>query len=59
MTASQDKRLVLVRHAKSAWPDVPDHDRPLAGRGRRDAPGIGRWLVAAGCEPDLVLCSPA
>ncbi|MDQ2875725.1 MAG: histidine phosphatase family protein [Actinomycetota bacterium] len=24
-----------------------------------DAPGIGRWLGAAGCEPDLVLCSPA
>lgn len=53
------RRLVLLRHAKSAWPDVPDHDRPLAPRGRRDAPGAGRWLRKAGCVPDLVLCSTA
>jgi phosphohistidine phosphatase len=51
---------VLLRHAKSAWPeDVPDHDRPLAGRGRRDAPAMGRWLRAAGHVPDQVLCSTA
>lgn len=53
------RRLVLLRHAKSAWPDVPDHDRPLAPRGRRDAPGAGRWLRGAGFLPDLVLCSTA
>jgi phosphohistidine phosphatase len=53
------RRLVLLRHAKSAWPDVPDHDRPLAPRGRRDAPGAGRWLRKAGLGPDLVLCSTA
>jgi phosphohistidine phosphatase len=52
-------RLVLLRHAKSAWPDVADHDRPLAPRGRRDAPGAGRWLREAGYVPDLVLCSTA
>lgn len=51
---------MLVRHAKSAWPDgVPDHDRPLAARGRRDAPAAGRWLRQAGCIPDRVLCSTA
>ena len=38
------RRLILLRHAKSDWPDVPDRDRPLAKRGRRDAPKIGRWL---------------
>jgi len=38
------RRLILLRHAKSDWPDVPDRDRPLAKRGRRDAPRIGRWL---------------
>lgn len=39
-------RLVLVRHAKSAYPPgVPDHDRPLNERGQRDAPEIGRWLA--------------
>jgi phosphohistidine phosphatase len=53
------RRLVLLRHAKSAWPDVADHERPLAGRGRRDAPAVGRWLRAAGYVPDLVLCSTA
>jgi phosphohistidine phosphatase len=51
--------LVLLRHAKSAWPGVPDQDRPLAARGRRDAPAAGRWLRAAGLLPDLVVCSTA
>lgn len=54
------RRLILLRHAKSAWPDgVADHDRPLAPRGRRDAPAAGRWLRASGSSPDLVLCSTA
>jgi phosphohistidine phosphatase len=60
MAQSVGRKLVLLRHAKSAWPDdVPDHDRPLAGRGRRDAPAMGRWLRAAGHLPDQVLCSTA
>lgn len=52
-------RLVLLRHAKSAWPDgVPDERRPLNDRGRRDAPAVGRWLAE---QPgfDLALVSPA
>jgi phosphohistidine phosphatase len=54
------RRLVVLRHAKSAWPDgVADHQRPLAPRGRRDAPAAGRALVEAGCLPDLALCSTA
>jgi len=58
--ASEDlKTLLLLRHAKSAWPDVPDHDRPLARRGRRDAPRMGRWLRAVGYVPDQVVCSTA
>src|ERR1700728_5290448 len=60
MANSPTKRLILLRHAKSAWPeDVPDHDRPLAPRGRRDAPAAGGWLRAAGYVPDRVLCSTA
>jgi phosphohistidine phosphatase len=56
----QPRKLVLLRHAKSAWPEgVPDIDRPLGDRGRRDAPAVGRWLRLASYEPDLVLCSPA
>lgn len=51
--------LVLLRHAKSAWPDgVADLERPLADRGRRDAPVAGRWLREH-VRVDLVVCSPA
>jgi phosphohistidine phosphatase len=54
------RRLVLLRHAKSDWPeDVADHDRPLAARGRRDAPLAGRWLARHGHAPDAVICSTA
>jgi phosphohistidine phosphatase len=54
-----DRKLVLLRHAKSDWPDVADHDRPLAKRGRRDAPAVGRWLGESGYAPDAVVCSTA
>jgi phosphohistidine phosphatase len=54
------RRLVVLRHAKSAWPDgVADHERPLAPRGLRDAPAAGRALAEADCLPDLALCSTA
>ena len=56
---SGPRRLILLRHAKSDWPDVPDRDRPLAKRGRRDAPVIGRWLGDHGYLPDTVICSAA
>jgi phosphohistidine phosphatase len=60
MTQGPGRTLVLFRHAKSAWPDgVPDHERPLARRGQRDAPVMGRWLRDAGCTPDQVVCSTA
>jgi len=50
---------MLLRHAKSDWPDVSDQARPLAKRGRRDAPAVGRWLRAQGYQPDVVVCSTA
>nr|WP_254047361.1 histidine phosphatase family protein [Streptomyces aureus] len=54
------RRLLVLRHAKSAWPKgVADQDRPLGPRGLRDAPAVGRFLAGAGGPPDLVLCSPA
>ncbi|GAA3898254.1 histidine phosphatase family protein [Streptomyces lacrimifluminis] len=54
------RRLVVLRHAKSAWPmGVDDHDRPLGPRGLRDAPAAGRALAGADCMPDLTLCSTA
>jgi phosphohistidine phosphatase len=54
------RHLVVVRHAKSAWPDgVPDRERPLNGRGRRDAPAAGRWLRDHIGHVDTAVCSPA
>ena len=39
--------LILLRHAKSDYPPgVPDHDRPLSVRGRRNAATIGDQLRA-------------
>ncbi len=54
------RTLILLRHAKSAWPEgIPDIQRPLSGRGRRDAPAAGRWLREKFAKIDLALCSPA
>jgi len=52
---------MLLRHTKSDWSAgaVRDFDRPLAGRGRSDAPRMGRWLKKQKCIPEIILCSPA
>lgn len=54
-------KLILTRHAKSAWDDplLDDHDRFLTKRGHRSASLIGDWLVDHACLPDHVLCSTA
>ena len=55
------KNLLLLRHAKSDWddPSLRDFDRPLAARGERDAPKIGKALRKRGPVPDLIMSSPA
>ncbi|MBA0126916.1 histidine phosphatase family protein [Haloechinothrix sp. YIM 98757] len=54
------RKLVVARHAKSAWPEgVADAERPLNERGRRDAPRVGAWLAEHVPELDLAVCSPA
>jgi len=54
------RTLVPVRHAKSSWDyDVDDHERPLSGRGRRDAEALGLLLSQRSLRPDLVFCSTA
>jgi phosphohistidine phosphatase len=55
------RRLLLLRHAKSAWDGAgaADFDRPLAPRGRRAAALIGAYIRDEGLTPDLVLCSAA
>lgn len=51
--------LVMLRHAKSAYPDgVDDHDRPLNARGERDARRAGE-LLAGAFSFDRVLVSTA
>jgi phosphohistidine phosphatase len=55
------KTLLLLRHAKSSWDDssLRDFDRPLAPRGERDAPRIGKALRERGPLPNLIVSSPA
>src|SRR6266496_884279 len=55
------KTLFLVRHAKSSRdePSLPDKDRPLNDRGKRDAPKMGERLAKREVTPDLILSSPA
>lgn len=59
MTPLGHRRLILTRHAKSAWDDpaLADHDRPLNERGRRSALALGDWMASRGYEPEEVLCS--
>ena len=55
------KTLLLLRHAKSSWDDVAlrDFERPLADRGKRDAPRMGEELKLRAPLPDLIISSPA
>ena len=57
MSVDSTRTIVLLRHAKADWPSVPDHERPLADRGRLDAPAAGRRFTDDGIAPDLALCS--
>lgn len=59
MSVDVPRSIVLLRHAKADWPEVADHDRPLADRGRKDAPSVGDWLSSHGLTPGLALCSTA
>lgn len=59
MSADTPRRIVLLRHAKAEWSDGTDHDRPLAERGRHDAPAAGQKLAQTGITFDLALCSSA
>lgn len=55
-----NRRLILLRHAKSAWPEgVTDKERPLATRGSKAASLMGEYMVREGLIPDLALVSTA
>jgi phosphohistidine phosphatase len=58
--SAPDRTLLLLRHAKSDYPDgVADHERPLAPRGIREAGLAGDWIRANVPEVGAVLCSTA
>ncbi len=55
------KHLTILRHAKASNKPIYDRDfdRPLTGKGRKQAPTIARVLAASKVTPDLLLSSPA
>lgn len=55
------RELLILRHAKSAWDTgaPTDFDRPLARRGLKAAPRVGRYLLEKGLVPDFRVSSPA
>ena len=58
---SKTKTLLLVRHAKSSWDDItlPDFDRPLNKRGKKDAPKMAKRLKDKKIDIDAFISSPA
>ena len=55
------KTLLVMRHAKSSWKDqeIPDHDRPLKKRGRKDIVNMAKILKKKGLVPDFIISSTA
>jgi phosphohistidine phosphatase len=58
------KKLWIMRHAKAergteGTEGGADIDRPLAGRGQKEAAAAGRRLASAGERPRIIVSSPA
>ena len=54
------KTLILIRHAKSDWPEsTDDFDRPLAEKGIHDAEKMTLFLKEKNIKIDKFFCSPA
>jgi len=55
------RHLLVLRHAKSDWDAdaATDFERPLAKRGRRDAPRMGAWMRKQDLIPAHLVSSPA
>ena len=54
------KKLILVRHAKSDWPEeTEDFDRPLADKGLQDALKMSKFLKNSSVAIDYLVSSPA
>lgn len=59
--AGMERRLIVMRHAKSSWSSKSetDHDRPLNDRGRTEAPRVASLLMELDWVPQFVLSSDA
>lgn len=54
------KQLILVRHAKSDWPEeMDDFDRPLADKGLQDALKMSKYLKSQNISINQFVSSPA
>ena len=54
------KTILLVRHAKSDWPEgVDDFDRPLTETGIENAPKMAKFLKNQNIKIDSFISSPA
>jgi phosphohistidine phosphatase len=54
-------QLHLLRHADAGDPEAwtaPDAERPLSGKGEKQADRLGRFLAGVGFEPDAIITSP-
>ena len=58
---AMSRELLILRHAKSAWDTdaATDFERPLAKRGKKASPRVGRFLFQQDLVPDFVVSSPA
>jgi phosphohistidine phosphatase len=49
---------IYMRHSKSAYPPgVGDFDRPLSGRGQRNARAAALWFLSQRIKPDVACVS--
>jgi phosphohistidine phosphatase len=55
------KTVLLIRHAKSSWENftIPDFERPLNDRGKKDAPKMAERIYSRGIGIDTFISSPA
>lgn len=56
-----ERRLIVMRHAKSSWntEGMSDHERPLNKRGRHDTPRIAHHLIELGWQAQHIVSSDA
>lgn len=61
MPSAKHRDLYLLRHAKSDWNSSADSDfeRPLAKRGKKDAPLMAKWMHKHKVKIDYLISSPA